>query len=163
VAVTTYAIGLGSNRRGRAGAPERVLARALAELNPRAVSPILRSAPLGPSSRRFANAVALVDSAEAPPVMLARLKALERAAGRRRGRRWGARVLDLDLLLWSGGAWTSASLIVPHPAFRERHFVLDPLASLVPGWRDPQTGRTVRQLRAALRRSRPVDRRAPAA
>lgn len=163
MAVTTYAIGLGGNRRGRAGAPERVVAQALAALRPRKASRIVRSAPLGPSTRRFANAVALVDSDDPPPRMLARLKAMERAAGRRRGRRWGMRVIDLDLLLWSGGAWTGPGLIVPHPSFRERDFVLEPLAMLVPGWRDPVGGRTVRQLLATLRRPRPVDRRAPAA
>lgn len=163
MAVTTYAIGLGSNRRGRAGAPERVLADALATLQPRTASHIIRSAPLGPSSRRFANAVALVESEESPPAMLARLKKLECVAGRRTGRRWGARVLDLDLLLWSGGTWTGPGLVVPHPSFRERRFVLEPLAMLVPAWRDPLTGRTVRQLLATLRRQRPVDRRAPPA
>lgn len=163
MAVTTYAIGFGSNRRGRAGAPERVLAAALAALGPIRTSPVIRSAPLGPSSRRFANAVALIESEETPPAMLARLKTLERTAGRRSGRRWGARVLDLDLLLWSGGAWNGPGLAVPHPSLRERAFVLEPLATVAPGWRDPLTGRTVRQLLARLRRPRPVDRCAPAA
>jgi 2-amino-4-hydroxy-6-hydroxymethyldihydropteridine diphosphokinase len=88
--------------------------------------------------------------------MLAWCKRLEREAGRRRGRRWGARVLDLDLLLWSGGRWRSPGLTVPHPAFRDRAFVLEPLARVAPGWRDPVSGRSVRQLAARLRRARPV-------
>ena len=156
MAVTTYAVALGSNRRGRAGAPERVVTAALAELAPVSASRIMRSAPLGPSSRRFANAVALVESTDAPPAMLARLKRLERASGRRPGRRWGARVLDLDLVLWSGGTWAGPRFRVPHSAFRDRRFVLDPLAEVASGWRDPVTGLTVRQLAARLRRPRPA-------
>lgn len=158
MARASYAIAIGSNRRGRHGSPEREVAAALDALGGVvAVAPVVRSAPLGPSLRRYANTVALVESALAPPEMLARCKAIERRFGRRRGRRWGSRVLDLDLVLWSGGPWASPGLIVPHPAFRERRFVLDPLVRLVPEWRDPVSGRSVRQLGAALRRPRAVD------
>ena len=120
------------------------------------------SPPLGPSIRHFANAVARVDTELRPPELLARLQAIERAFGRRRGRRWGARVLDLDIVLWSGGRWTSAGLAIPHLAFRERRFVLEPLASLVPGWRDPAPvrtqGRTMRHLAARVTPRRPAPR-----
>ena len=88
--------------------------------------------------------------------MLAHLKVIERRFGRRRGRRWGARVIDLDIILWSGGAWSSPGLVVPHPAFRDRAFVLGPAATLAPGWRDPVTGRTLRQLAGAVDRRRPA-------
>ena len=121
-----------------------------------AVSPIFPTAPIGPSTRRFANAALILDSAEAPPELLARLKAVERAFGRRSGRRWGTRVVDLDIILWSGGMWSDATLSVPHRAFRSRRFVLDPLVRLVPEWRDPVTGLTVRQLAMRLHA---VDRR----
>ncbi|MDB5707758.1 MAG: 2-amino-4-hydroxy-6-hydroxymethyldihydropteridine diphosphokinase [Sphingomonas bacterium] len=155
--VTRYAIAIGSNRPGLHGRPEAELRAALVALEPLvAASPVIATAPLGPSSRRFVNAVAIVDSAETPPAMLSRLKAIERAFGRRPGRRWGARVIDLDIILWSGGIWTDAVLTVPHAAFRTRRFVLDPLDMLVPAWRDPVTGLTVRQLAA---RARAVDRR----
>lgn len=150
--ITSYAIALGSNRRGRHGSPERELMAAIAALKPRAVSPILRTPALGPSKRRFANAVLILETGEAPPDLLRRLKAIERAHGRRAGRRWGARVLDLDILLWSEGAWSGPGLTIPHPHFRARGFVLDPLARVAPGWRDPLTGLTIRQLRARLRR-----------
>ncbi|MDH7974937.1 2-amino-4-hydroxy-6-hydroxymethyldihydropteridine diphosphokinase [Sphingomonas sp. AR_OL41] len=156
MARTSYVIGLGSNRRGRHGAPAREVAAAIDALGGViAVSPIIASAPLGPSIRRFANAVALIESDEAPPALLARLKRIERAFGRRRGQRWGARVIDLDIILWSGGCWGDADLVIPHRLFRERAFVLAPLAKIVPGWRDPVTQRSVRQLAHA------VDRRAP--
>lgn len=152
----TYAIALGSNRRGRHGAPADAVRAALALLAPVAVSPIMPSAALGPSLRRYANAVALVESAAAPDALLRRLKAIERRFGRRRGRRWGARVIDLDIVLWSGGAWHSPGLIVPHPAFRARDFVLGPLVAVAPRWRDPVSGLSVRQLRARLTARAPV-------
>jgi 2-amino-4-hydroxy-6-hydroxymethyldihydropteridine diphosphokinase len=152
MATTSYAIALGSNRPGRHGPPERELAAALAALGKlTAVSPILRTPALGPSSRRFANAAAILETDETPPELLRRLKAIERAFGRRPGLRWGARVIDLDIILWSEGAWGGPGLVIPHPQFRLRRFVLDPLARIAPLWRDPLTGRSVRQLQARLR------------
>ena len=146
-------IALGSNRRGRHGSPEREIAAALAAVGGvHAASRILRTLPLGPSKRRYANAVALIDSDEDPPALLRRLKGIERDFGRRRGQIWSSRVIDLDILLWSLGAWSSRGLTVPHTAFRQRRFVLDPLVRIAPNWRDPLTGLTVRQLAARLTR-----------
>lgn len=156
---STYAIALGSNRRTRFGSPERTLAAAIGALDGvAAVSPTIMSAPLGPSRRRFANTVAIVESELDPPALLARLNRIEREFGRRAGRRWGPRALDLDIVLWSGGIWTSPGLAIPHPAFRMRAFVLTPLTALAPGWRDPVTGLTVRQLAARLTRRRALPR-----
>ena len=98
-------------------------------------SPIVLNPADGGAGRDFANAVALVESELDPPAMLKRLKAIEREFGRRRGRRWGPRVLDLDLVLWSGGAFRSRRLTVPHPRLDQRSFVLEPLAAIAPGWR----------------------------
>lgn len=156
---SVYLIAIGSNRRGRHGAPRDEVRAALAAIGARRVSPIVTTPPLGPSIRAFANAVAAIDDASDPPALLARLQAIERAFGRRRGRRWGARVIDLDIIGWSGGAWASPGLAIPHAAFRQRAFVLDPLAALAPRWRDPLTGLTVRQLRARLTRRRPLPNR----
>ncbi|MEG3084046.1 2-amino-4-hydroxy-6-hydroxymethyldihydropteridine diphosphokinase [Sphingomonas sp. PB2P12] len=157
-AATTYAIALGSNRCGRHGRPEREIAAALEALgNVGARSPTVASAPLGPSNRRYANAVALIETPENPAALLVRLKHIERTFGRRPGRRWGSRVIDLDIVLWSGGAWSSPGLTVPHAAFRMRSFVLAPLARLVPKWRDPLTGRTIRQLAQSVDRRHPRD------
>lgn len=154
-----YAVALGSNRRGRHGAPAAEVRAALAAIGGvTAVSPILASAAVGPSTRRFANAVAVIASDEPPPVLLARLKAIERAFGRRRGQRWGARVIDLDIVLWSDGSWSDRALHVPHRAFRERAFVLAPLAAVAAGWRDSASGLTVRQLLARLTTRRPAPR-----
>lgn len=158
---TSYAIALGSNRRSRHGGPAQTLRAALAVLDGvERVSAIRATPALGPAGRSFANAAALLTSGLAPEELLARLQDLERAFGRRGGRRWGPRVLDLDILLWSGGCWEGGGLVVPHPEMRRRRFVLEPLAEIAPGWRDPVTGATVRQLLHRLRRARAVDRRA---
>ena len=129
---------------------------ALAELRPVAISRIHATPALGPAGRGFANAVAIVESRLEPDELLAELKALERAFGRRAGRRWGPRPLDLDIILWSEGPWAGPGPIVPHPEFRKRAFVLQPLAELVPGWRDPVSRLTVRQLLFRLTRPHPT-------
>ena len=157
MAKTSYAIALGSNRRSRYGAPEATVRAAAEELGAERLSTIRATPALGPADRGFANAAALLSSPLDPAELLDELKAVERSFGRRAGRRWGPRVLDLDIILWSGGAFEARGLTVPHPAFRERAFVLDPLAELVPGWRDPITNLTVRQLLHRLRAARPVD------
>jgi 2-amino-4-hydroxy-6-hydroxymethyldihydropteridine diphosphokinase len=151
---TSYAIGLGSNRRSRHGSPAATLRAALDALAPDAASRIHATPALGPAGRAFANAAAIVTAELDPPAMLEALKDMERAFGRRPGRRWGPRVLDLDILLWSGGAWGEDGLVVPHPEMRRRPFVLAPLAEIAPGWRDPVSGATVRQLLFRLRRPR---------
>lgn len=160
-----YLIALGSNRRHPLhGPPRTVIAAALSALEREGfamigASRVIQSAPLGPSHRRFANAAALVGSALRPPEMLALLKRIEAGFGRRAGgQRWRERVLDLDIVLWSGGTWASARLLVPHPAFRERGFVLGPAARIAPDWRDPVSGLTLAQLKARLTRPRPLPR-----
>ena len=160
MATATYLIALGSNRPSRHGGPAATLRAAAGRLPGRvtALSPVIASAPVGPSIRRYANAAARVESDLAPPAMLAALKAIERAFGRRRGRRWGARVLDLDIVLWSGGCWHTRTLTIPHAAFRTRAFVLGPAAAIAGGWRDPVTGLTLAQLRARLTARRSVPR-----
>ncbi len=155
---TTYIIALGSNRRhGRFGAPEYVIDAALVALDlPIAtLSKTIRSAPLGPSSRTYANAVAIVETEMSPPDMLNQLKIIEYSFGRRRGQRWGARVIDMDIVLWSGGCWAAPDLVIPHPLFRERDFVLAPLAAVAGEWKDPMTGLSVLHLKARLDRKRP--------
>jgi 2-amino-4-hydroxy-6-hydroxymethyldihydropteridine diphosphokinase len=149
---SSYVIALGSNRRGRHGTPAHEVRAALAAIGDVVMtSPLVTTAPLGPARRRFVNAAALLESEDSPPELLARLKTIEAAFGRRRGQRWTDRVIDLDIILWSGGAWASDGLTVPHPEFRQRAFVLRPLAAIVPDWRDPLTGLTIRQLAARLR------------
>jgi 2-amino-4-hydroxy-6-hydroxymethyldihydropteridine diphosphokinase len=156
---SSYVIAIGSNRRGRHGSPAEEVRAAIVAFDAVVMtSDVVETAPLGPALRRFANAVAMVESDLSPPEMLAELKAIEAAFGRRRGQRWSDRVIDLDIVLWSGGAWSSAGLTVPHAEFRNRAFVLGPLLQVAPDWRDPLTGLTVRQLAARLTRRRPTRR-----
>jgi 2-amino-4-hydroxy-6-hydroxymethyldihydropteridine diphosphokinase len=141
------------------GTPRQVIAAALAalgeaELAVEAASPVVASSPLGPSRRRYANAAAIVATDLAPEALLDRLQQIERGFGRRRrGARWRARVLDLDVVLWSGGPWASERLTIPHPEFRARDFVLAPAVAIAAKWRDPVTGLTLRQLRRRLTRA----------
>lgn len=162
MAKTSYAIALGSNRRSRHGSPAATLRAAVAALESvgaiEAVSQIVATPALGPAGRSFANAAAIVASELDPHALLAALKGIERGFGRRPGRRWGPRVLDLDILLWSGGRWRGSGLTVPHPEMARRAFVLEPLRGIAPAWRVPPSGRTVRQLATALRRRKPISR-----
>lgn len=161
-----YLLALGSNERhARFGPPRRVLAAALERLAAEGVrviatAPVIETDPIGPSIRRYANSAAVIQTALDPEALLVMLKRIERDFGRRPGgQRWRARVLDLDIVLWSGGPFGSTALTIPHPLFRERAFVLNPAAMIAPAWRDPLTGLTVRQLHARLTGHRPLPKR----
>ncbi len=155
MAAFQYIIALGSNRpHGKYGVPARVIATAAQRLPVIAMSQTSFGRPIGPSARLYANAVALIESDLAPPALLAILKQIESDFGRRRARRWGARVLDLDIILWSGGIWSSKGLGIPHAQFRNRDFVLSPLLEIAPEWRDPVTHLNVCHLKARLDRNR---------
>jgi 2-amino-4-hydroxy-6-hydroxymethyldihydropteridine diphosphokinase len=135
-----YAIAIGSNRpHGAYGRPTGVVEAAIARLDEDFglfdAAPILINSAHGGAGRDFANSVALVESALNPPEMLHRLKELEREFGRRSGKRWGPRVLDLDIVAWSGGKWRSRELNIPHSAAATRDFVVGPLATIAPEWR----------------------------
>ncbi len=160
-----YLIALGSNKRHhRHGRPAAVLRAALDALAGAGVTieraaPALTSAPVGPSQRCYANSAALIVTDLMPDKLLALFKRIEREFGRRSGgQRWSSRVLDLDLVLWSGGTWSSPGLTVPHIAYRERNFVLAPALAVAAAWRDPITNLSLRQLKARLTRRRPIPR-----
>jgi 2-amino-4-hydroxy-6-hydroxymethyldihydropteridine diphosphokinase len=135
-----YAIAVGSNRpHGRFGRPPQVVQAAIARLDHDFglfdASPVILNSAIGGAGRDFANAVALVESSFDPPAMLRAIKRLERDFGRRPGKHWAARVLDLDIALWSGGRFRSRELAIPHYALKDRQFVIGPLAAIAPGWR----------------------------
>lgn len=155
---TTILIALGSNRRhGRHGRPEGVLRAAVAALAAAGlavehVSRIRPTAPVGPGGRRFANGAVAVRSDLPLAEVLRIIKGIERGFGRRPGRRWGDRVLDLDIIGAGDQIVRSAGLNVPHPGVASRRFVLDPLVDIAPDWRHPLSHLTARQLRARLMR-----------
>ncbi len=107
------------------------------------------SAPLGPPQPRYLNAVLELETGLPPRALLAALKAVERLAGRRRDVRWGARTLDLDLLLLGDRLVAEPGLTVPHRELGARRFALQPLAELCGERVVPGTGRTVAALLAA--------------
>ena len=160
----TYLIALGSNMRvPEIGSPRHVLAAAVAALEEAglrvlSVSPTLESAPIGPSLRRYANGVAVIETQLKPLELLAVLQTLEARFGRsraqRRGQRWKARALDLDIILWSGGVWSDPTLTIPHREMRARDFVLSPALTLARDWRDPVTGLTLSHLHARLKKAK---------
>ncbi|WP_181951796.1 2-amino-4-hydroxy-6-hydroxymethyldihydropteridine diphosphokinase [Sphingobium fluviale] len=155
-----YAIALGSNQpRSRTLTPRRLVEKAMERLSHKPFAAIARSiiietSPLGPSRRRYANGCMIIETRLDPPELLDKLHKIERKAGRKRQRTWGARTLDLDIILWSGGMWGSDGLVIPHPAYRARGFVLKPLAEVSSRWRDPLSGLSPRHLLARLEKPR---------
>ena len=157
--MTRYLVALGSNiAHARHGPPPHVVRAACAALDAAplyvvAIGPVITSTPLGPSRRRYANSAVIVETLLPPLALLSQLQAIETAFGRiRRGQRWRARTLDLDIILWTGGAWSDDRLTIPHPEYAGRDFVLGPALRIAPDWRDPQTGLYVKQTHARLTR-----------
>jgi 2-amino-4-hydroxy-6-hydroxymethyldihydropteridine diphosphokinase len=85
-----------------------------------------------------------------PDVLLAHVLEIERRSGRERRSPKAARTIDIDLILYGDRITDAPGLSVPHPRFRQRRFVLEPLAEVAPGWIDPVTGKTVGELLAEL-------------
>ena len=149
--MTRAFIGLGSNQ----GDVHRQLDQALAALAelPRSLlircSPRYWTTPVGdPDQPEFLNAVAEIDTALEPLDLLRRMQSIENDLGRVRDldRRWGARTIDLDLLLFGHAVIRHADLVVPHPRMARRAFVLKPLADLVPRLEVPGLARVAELL-----------------
>jgi 2-amino-4-hydroxy-6-hydroxymethyldihydropteridine diphosphokinase len=113
------------------------------------------TAPVGvsPDQPRYLNGVVVGDTELSAADLMQRLQAIEAAAGRERPSAMAPRTLDLDLILYGDERLEQPGVVVPHPRFRERLFVLEPLAELAPGWIDPVTGLAVSAL---LRQARPA-------
>jgi 2-amino-4-hydroxy-6-hydroxymethyldihydropteridine diphosphokinase len=150
--VTPVAIALGSNLGDR----EDYLRSALDALKPSIdrlrVSTFHDTAPVGVGPQpTFLNAAAVGETSLSARALLETLLAVERDLGRERPFAGAPRTLDLDLILYGQAIIDEApSLIVPHPRFRERRFVLEPLSEIAPDWRDPVTGKTVEELLRTL-------------
>ncbi|MEM9851408.1 MAG: 2-amino-4-hydroxy-6-hydroxymethyldihydropteridine diphosphokinase, partial [Pseudomonadota bacterium] len=164
------------NLSGAPGTPAKVVDAALHGLSSKGFrilrkSGHFRSSAWPPGSGPdFVNGVVLVETSVSAEATLAKLHAIEADLGRERQMRWGARVIDLDLIFWGDlvapdeatwRAWhdlppgvqaTQApdELILPHPRLGDRAFVLVPMVQVIPDWQHPITGQTVAAMTAAL-------------
>jgi 2-amino-4-hydroxy-6-hydroxymethyldihydropteridine diphosphokinase len=128
-------------------------------LGPLRVASLYRSAPISPIPQPdFLNTAVVARTALAPEEVLSLAKALELAAGRWRGARFGPRPLDVDLLLYADRLSAAPELTLPHPRLRERRFMLAPLAEIAPGWPVPPDGALVAELLARLEDRQAVER-----
>lgn len=100
----------------------------------------------------FLNAAATGESALSAPAVLDVLLAIEQGFGRERPYERAPRTIDLDLIFYGNEVIDTPGLTIPHPRFRERRFVLEPLAEIAPDWVDPVTGKTIAELLAMLGR-----------
>jgi 2-amino-4-hydroxy-6-hydroxymethyldihydropteridine diphosphokinase len=115
------------------------------------LSPIIETLPVGAGLERdplYLNAAGVGRSTRPVRALFEALRAIEQAGGRLRPYPGAPRTLDLDLVLFGAAVLEEPDLQVPHPRFRERLFVLEPLASVAPDLRDPVSGLTVAQLLA---------------
>ena len=155
MATSNVVVALGSNLGNR----EAHLAFAVTRLS-QVLSNLRRSAwrdtaPVGvlPDHPRYLNGVVVGQTSLTARQLLDELLAIEQAAGRTRPAPLAPRTLDLDLILFGSERIQDPGLVVPHPRFRERLFVLEPLADLAPDLIDPESGETISALLRRLRAS----------
>jgi 2-amino-4-hydroxy-6-hydroxymethyldihydropteridine diphosphokinase len=148
-------IGIGSNLGDRKANTLEAIDRITKLPNTRLVraSSLYESEPLGNAKTWFVNSVIEIETDLDADGLLRRLKAIEKAMGRKRvkGKRWGSRVIDLDILLADQEVVDKRSLKVPHPEMHRRRFVLLPLAELAPHVIHPQLGQSVSTLLATVK------------
>jgi len=113
-------------------------------------SSLYESEPHGNAKTWFVNAAFELETEFAAPELLKRLKGIEEAMGRKRvsGKKWGSRVIDLDILFFDSEVVSTKTLKIPHPELANRRFVLLPLAEVAPQQSHPELSQTVSQILA---------------
>ncbi|MGH1396749.1 MAG: 2-amino-4-hydroxy-6-hydroxymethyldihydropteridine diphosphokinase [Trichormus sp.] len=142
------ALALGSNM----GDSVAILAAAIQELSTiagieiAAKSSWYRTKAVGPPQPDYINGCVIVQIKISPQELLDTLLTTEQKFGRVRRERWGARSLDLDILLYDDLIIDTPKLQIPHPRMHERAFVLVPLAEIAPDWIEPISGLAIKEL-----------------
>jgi 2-amino-4-hydroxy-6-hydroxymethyldihydropteridine diphosphokinase len=146
------AIALGSNLGDRRAHLEWALAELAPHVSGLRASSFIETEPEGVPDRQppYLNAAAVGETGLSATALLDLLLDCERRRGRERTGVRAARTLDLDLILYGDTILTAPLVEVPHPRFRERRFVLEPLVEVAPDWVDPVSGLTVRELLRVL-------------
>jgi len=145
VVVVAFGSNLGDRERTIRGAAAHI-ATFLASFR---LSPIIETAAVGAGLENdppYLNAIGVGESALPVRELFERLRSIEAAAGRERPYPGAPRTLDVDLILAGAQVVNEPDLQVPHSRFRDRLFVLEPLAAIAPELRDPITGRTIAEL-----------------
>jgi 2-amino-4-hydroxy-6-hydroxymethyldihydropteridine diphosphokinase len=150
--VDRVAVALGSNLGDRVAHMDFAVARLEGVIRQLKVSRYRETVPVGVHGPQplYLNAAAVGFPALEPRALLAALLEIERERGRDRLSPNAPRTLDLDLILYGDSVLDEPGLIVPHPRFRERRFVLEPLAEIAPDLVDPVTSLSVVGLLARL-------------
>ena len=147
------AVALGSNLGDRRAHLDSAVARLRVILDGLKVSRYFETEPLSDVPQpRYLNAAAVGRSSLPPRDLLKALLDIEQERGRERPFKGSPRTLDLDLILYDGLVLTEPELTLPHPRFRERPFVLEPLTSIAPDLVDPVSGKSVEELLKGLGR-----------
>ena len=150
---TKVAVALGSNLGDRRAHLDYAVSRLRSILQATRVSRYIETAPIDVPEEQpaFLNGAMVGETTLSPRELLSLLLAIEAERGRARPFAHAARTLDLDLVLFGDQMIQEPGLIVPHPRFRDRAFVLEPLAEIASDVVDPVTGATVGELALRLR------------
>jgi 2-amino-4-hydroxy-6-hydroxymethyldihydropteridine diphosphokinase len=153
---TRVAVSLGSNLGDRRAHLEYAIDALQLDLSDLIVSSFLETQPfgVGPEHGAFLNAAVVGNTQLAPGLLMERLLEIEEERGRARPYAMAPRTLDVDLLLYGDRIIEEDGLSVPHPRFREREFVLLPLAEIAPEMIDPVTQKTIAELLVTQRDDR---------
>lgn len=111
-----------------------------------ATSSWYQTKPIGPPQPDYINGCIVLQVQQNPEELLTILQAIELQFGRLRKEKWGARTLDLDILLYEDLVINTPKLTIPHPNLTERAFVLVPLAEIAPNWIEPIGKKAIAQL-----------------